>query len=60
MHYGHTTAYQYMQGLAAMQQGYSSGEPTKRINPLHIAGMLGMLGLVGTTIKVAADLIQRK
>ena len=41
-------------------QGYSSGEPSKRVNPLHMAGMFAMLGLVGTTIKVAVDLISKQ
>lgn len=47
-------------GGAAMRQGYASGDPAKRINPLHLAGMLSMLGLVGTTIKVAVDLLRSK
>jgi hypothetical protein len=41
-------------------QGYASGEPAKRANPLYIVGMVGMLGLVGTTIKVAVDLLSKK
>lgn len=41
-------------------EGYSSGDPAKRANPLHLAGMLAVLGLVGTTIKVAVDLITAK
>jgi hypothetical protein len=41
-------------------QGYASGEPAKRANPLYMVGMVGMLGLVGTTIKVAVDLLSKK
>lgn len=43
-----------------MHQGYASGDPAKRIHPLHIAGLFSMLGLVGTTIKVAVDLLRSK
>jgi hypothetical protein len=41
-------------------QGYASGDPKKRGNPIYFGGMLGMLGLLGTTIKVAVDLINSK
>jgi hypothetical protein len=46
--------------LLLLLQGYSSGDPAKRANPLHLAGMLAVLGLVGTTIKVAVDLLGAK
>jgi hypothetical protein len=39
-------------------QGYASGEPKKRANPVFIVGMLGMLGLVGTTIRMAVGLLR--
>jgi glutathione S-transferase len=41
-------------------EGYACGDPKKRGNPIYFAGMLGMLGLLGTTIKVAVDLINSK
>jgi len=41
-------------------QGYASGDPAKRVNPAHLFGMVSMLGLVVTTIKVAVDLIRSK
>lgn len=41
-------------------QGYSSGDPAKRANPLYMVGLIGMLGLAGTTIKVAIDLLSKK
>jgi hypothetical protein len=41
-------------------QGYSSGDPKKRINYVTGLGYLGILGLLGTTIKFACDLLQSK
>lgn len=46
--------------LSCYLQGYACGDPKKRGNPIYFAGMLGMLGLLGTTIKVAVDLIGSK
>lgn len=46
--------------LQTLPQGYSSGDPQKRVNPLHLAGMLATMGLVGTTIKVAVDLLRQR
>jgi hypothetical protein len=41
-------------------QGYASGDPERRGNPLFLIADVGMFGLVGTAIKVAVDLIRNK
>jgi len=41
-------------------QGYSSGDPKKRINYVTGLSYVGILGLLGTTIKFAYDLLQQR
>ncbi len=41
-------------------QGYASGDPAKRGNPLFLAAEVGLFGLAATTIKVAVDLVRSK
>jgi hypothetical protein len=45
---------------ARTAQGYCTGDPKKRANPVYAAGMIGMLGLLGTTIKMSYELLSRK
>jgi hypothetical protein len=41
-------------------QGYSTGNPDKRINPLTTLNYVGLLGLIGTGIAAAVKLLNNK
>jgi glutathione S-transferase len=49
----------YLVGRIGYAEGYSTGEPQKRINYVTALTYVGMLGLVGTTIKFAVDLLSK-
>eukprot|EP00878_Enallax_costatus_P000456 GHUV01000547.1.p1 GENE.GHUV01000547.1~~GHUV01000547.1.p1 ORF type:complete len:150 (+),score=36.78 GHUV01000547.1:185-634(+) len=49
----------YLVGRVGYVEGYSSGEPSKRINYVTALQYVGLLGLVGTTIKFAVDLLSK-
>jgi hypothetical protein len=40
-------------------QGYSSGNPEKRMNPVTSLQYVGLMGLVGTGIAAAAKLLRK-
>lgn len=50
----------YLAGRIAYVQGYSTGDPEKRINPLVALNYVGLLGLMGTAIKIAVDMMGGK
>eukprot|EP00775_Hariotina_reticulata_P013317 gene13317-13446_t len=50
----------YLAGRIGYVEGYSSGDPKKRINYVTGLTYVGILGLLGTTIKFAYDLLQSK
>jgi hypothetical protein len=39
-------------------QGYSSGSPSKRVNPGTLVGYVGLFGLLGTAIKIAIGAVK--
>lgn len=45
--------------LWLLSQGYCTGDPKKRINYLTALSYVGILGLVGTTVKFAVDLLSK-
>ncbi|KAF6259335.1 microsomal glutathione S-transferase 3-like protein [Scenedesmus sp. NREL 46B-D3] len=49
----------YLAGRIGYVQGYSTGDPQKRVNYLTALGYVGIFGLVGTSIKFAADLLSK-
>ncbi|KIY95910.1 glutathione S-transferase [Monoraphidium neglectum] len=44
----------YLLGRIAYFEGYSSGDPTKRVNVGTLIGYIGLFGLAGTCIKIAS------
>ncbi|GBF93639.1 microsomal glutathione S-transferase [Raphidocelis subcapitata] len=45
----------YLVGRVCYFNGYSTGDPDKRVNAGTLAGYIGLFGLVGTAIKIAAS-----
>jgi hypothetical protein len=45
--------------MPCLLQGYSSGDPQKRVNYVTMLGYVGIFGLVGTSIKFAVDLLSK-
>jgi len=50
----------YLVGRIGYFEGYSSGNPDKRINPLTTLNYVGLLGLMGTCIAAAVKLLTSK
>jgi hypothetical protein len=48
-----------MPAVLGSLQGYSKGDPQKRVNYVTALGYVGIFGLVGTTIKFAADMFSK-
>lgn len=50
----------WLVGRVCYFKGYSTGDPQKRINAGTLVGYVGLFGLIGTAIKIAADAFTSK